>query len=284
MAHASPPPSLRTLGPSISFYSPPTKQDQISLQGPELVVLCSWMGASLKYVSKYVVGYQELYPASDILVIQSSMPDFIWRSQRKQKRLLQPAVDVIQNTLVKSNWMPEKKDAPPILLCAMSDGGLNSATNLAHAIKESCHYDTIPNGALILDSCPNLPHFTRGFRAFTMSLPKSAIPRIIGTIGILLFLCYWWFLKYTGDRSPMQINRRLLNSGATFSKSHPRLYMVSKGDQLTNWDVVLQHADEAEAAGYPTKRVVFGSSPHCALITEDSAKYWGSVRDVWDQR
>lgn len=269
---------------NVSIYRSRIVQSQETVQHPRLVVLCSWMGAARKHVLKYTAGYQELFPSADILLVQSELPDFIWRTHAQQDRRLQPAVDVIQRALVESDWHEGKGAAPPVLFCAMSDGGLNSATHLARIIMESYPYKALPAGALVLDSCPNIPQFRRGWKAFSMSLPKNLISRIFGKIAICVFLLYWWLLKQTGDRSPIQVNRRQLIGGQLFSKSTPRLYMVSKGDQLTDWDVVLRHADEAEAAGHPIKRVLFNVGAHCALITEDSVKYWAAVREIWQQR
>lgn len=251
---------------------------------PGLVILCSWGWAQRKYIAKYTDGYQKLFPSSDILLIESAKADLIWRPRVLQRRRLAPAIEVIKATMKEQNLGPDDSQAPSILLVAMSDGGCNSAVNLALLLRESFNTQAMPIRALVLDSCPNVPHYGRALKGFTEDhTTRSLIPRLLGWLAINAFLSLLVLLRVVGSRSQFKVNSEALLSARFIAKSCPRVYIYSKADKLTIREVVDQHADEAQACGYRTERVLFERSAHCAHVIEDREKYWGAVSNVWNE-
>lgn len=70
----------------------------------------------------------------------------------------------------------------------------------------------------------------------------------------------------------------------TFDDSEvKRLYLVSKGDEVVNWEAVLGHAGEAKAKGFQVKSVVFERGEHCALPVENGVRYWNEILGLWNR-
>ena len=65
---------FKTIAPTISLYRPENEHAGTE-KSPSLIVFCTFMGAALKNIAKYTQGYQELFPDSAILLVQSSMKD-----------------------------------------------------------------------------------------------------------------------------------------------------------------------------------------------------------------
>lgn len=61
-------PGFRHIGPRTSLYTPST-----AVVG-QLVIICTWLGASKKVIAKYVALYQLITPGAKILLIESNVP------------------------------------------------------------------------------------------------------------------------------------------------------------------------------------------------------------------
>ena len=61
---------------AISYHRPhPSEGRQEPKDGPTLIVLCTWMSAHRKHISKYTSHYRLKYPNADLLIIESSIAD-----------------------------------------------------------------------------------------------------------------------------------------------------------------------------------------------------------------
>ena len=123
-------PSFDALSSSISLYRSNEAHLEANRDDPSLIVLCSWGWAKRRYIAKYTEEYRQLFPCSDILLVESAKSDFIWRPRWMQRARLATAAEVINSTLNTSNNSHSDKSRPSILWIAMSDGGCNSIVNL----------------------------------------------------------------------------------------------------------------------------------------------------------
>lgn len=66
------PDGFEALTDTISIYRPHVSHDGHS---PSLVLICSWMAALPRHITKYTDQYKQLFPSSTILVMQSCWRD-----------------------------------------------------------------------------------------------------------------------------------------------------------------------------------------------------------------
>ena len=253
----------------VSIYRPPaiskSTQSDIASQPPRLIVICSWMGAASKHITKYTDGYRQVFPETTILLIQSTLYTFTFGYD------LTPAVELIGSFA---------KDAGkgPIVLHAYSNGGANNATLLTKHLKENC--SLLAFDKMILDSCPGRAELASGTRAVTLSLPNQYFVRTVGW-----YLVYLTLLIYKLANEALHIEdavsriRRNLNNTELFPQATPRLYLYSQGDAMVDFGDVHDHADEARQSGYKVVgELLFSKAPHCALLNENPERYWDAVK------
>jgi hypothetical protein len=256
---------------TISIHDPSALSE---VKGPakslSLVILCTWMGAAPRQISKYSDGYRKLFPKASILVIESSLPDMTHRSQAAQQERLKPACEVIAKHLPGAGGQT--------VLHAFSNAGAQTATQLAERLWREG--GSVPFTRTIFDSCPGGNGAAQVARAVTITLPQRYFIRAIAVWSMrILATVYFFILRTIHIDDPISRTRRRLNDPALFPPSIPRLYLYSKADQVAGAMDVRQHALEAEAKGYRAIReTVFETSSHCALINEDREKYWNSVK------
>ena len=65
---------------AISYHRQPS--DEKVKNGPSLVVLYTWMSAYCKHIVKYIEQYRQKYPGAEILVIESSIADVFYRTNK----------------------------------------------------------------------------------------------------------------------------------------------------------------------------------------------------------
>jgi hypothetical protein len=239
-------------------------------KGVSLIILCTWMGAAPRHISKYTNGYRKLFPEASILLIESSLPDMTYRSQAAQQERLKPACEVIADNLPRGGQQ--------IVLHAFSNGGAQTATQLAERLRRE--RGSVPITRTIFDSCPGRNDPAQVARAVTVAMPQRYFIRAIAVWSMHIWaVVYFFILHAIHIDDPISRTRRLLNNPELFCPSIPRLYLYSKADQVAGPMDVRTHALEAEAKGYLTIReTVFETSPHCALVNEDHEKYWNSVK------
>ncbi|RMZ48146.1 hypothetical protein AFCA_008854 [Aspergillus flavus] len=92
----------------------------------QLIIICTWLGASPKHISKYIDMHRAVAPHARLLLIESEVSILV-SSYARQRRLIRPAVDVVLETLVETE-NGSTSDAPPrMLLHTFSNGGTNTA-------------------------------------------------------------------------------------------------------------------------------------------------------------
>ncbi|KAE9362756.1 hypothetical protein N431DRAFT_391260 [Stipitochalara longipes BDJ] len=249
-----------------------------SSNSPSLILLFSWTGAQQRHISKYVKGYEKLFPTSPVLVIGTSIKDLIVRSSAEKQRNLQSTIDVVINSgLSHSN----------VLVHCFSDGGSNKAVEFAEAYHTRTG-EKLPCQTLCLDSTPGHPRYFNYTAAFQKSLPQNIIVRCFGLLLGMITLAIFWFSYYVligFENNVITKTRRRLEDERYWSpKTTPRLYLFSEADDMIYWKDIERHGVEAAKNGVQTALVRFRNSGHCNHVKEDESKYWSAVREVWEMR
>nr|OQO31339.1 hypothetical protein B0A51_02113 [Rachicladosporium sp. CCFEE 5018] len=271
MAKPTPPfPDFISLEDGISYLqqpSPASPQDPVSL-----IVLCTWMSAPHRPISKYIAPYRTLYPSADILVVETPAQDAIITSLSARRRILQPAVDVIAK-------YAETDEPSHTILHAFSNGGGACGVLLASMLAPARQ----PNAwkAVILDSCPGTFEYSTFITAVSMSLPRAGLLSYIGLAAVHLLACVVLIDINVFGGDLIGRVRITSNDGKVFTKATPRLYLYSDGDDLVSWRDVEKHAEDAKAKGYERVEMKkFEGSKHCAHAMTFGEDYWELVEKL----
>ncbi|KAE8349445.1 hypothetical protein BDV28DRAFT_141230, partial [Aspergillus coremiiformis] len=248
----------------------------------QLIIICTWLGAAPKHITKYTDLYRSVAPHARILLIESEVSILV-SSYARQRRLIRPAVDIVRETVTETSL----SNAPRILLHTFSNGGTNTATQLLITLRETV-FQPLPLIGLVLDSTPAKGTYWKSYNAMVFSLPPSA--RIMGCFVVhsLLILLYTWIA--CGNENPASLMRRTLLDEETITPAERRdpnatnhvCYMYSKADRLTDWRDVWDHAEEAKEKGWKVDRVLFEGTGHCAHMPDHPTRYMEAVKKVWD--
>ena len=298
--------SFIRIGPRTSLFTP---QEQTSGQ---LVILCTWLGASPKHISKYTALYEEIAPKARILLIESDVP-IIVSSYVKQREAIKPAVSAVLDTMKEcanvssteaKSMDPNRhstveskadKPTPQILLHVFSNGGTTIVAQLLLAL--NCHLGApLPLVGLLCDSCPAKGTYWRSYNAMVLSLPKDLATRLLGAMACHCILVTLYTCIACGYENPAHLQRRMMLDEDTVSASHEGIteniegekpagrvcYFYSKEDRMCLWSDIRHHADEARILGWDVREVVFEGSGHCAHFPQDEKRYADAVKSIWD--
>jgi hypothetical protein len=263
---------FETIGDGISYVR--QSQQKNTQGGPSLVVLCTWMSAHRKHISKYTHQYRQQYPKADILVIESEVADLTYRTNSSQQIRLQPARDVL---LSHASQHAQGLGQRQAVLHIFSNGGSQCAIQLVNSLPENVRRQAF--SAIIFDSCPGTATYQRTVQALAPSMSKSLLTKYLGTpiLHAVVFLLYLVFFVTRAENAITKI-RKQLNDHKLFSPDVPRLYIYSKADQLVPYQDVKSHIDDANVKGYgATSEVLFEASAHCAHAMVHKEQYWEAV-------
>ncbi|KAF2481921.1 hypothetical protein BDY17DRAFT_311544 [Neohortaea acidophila] len=263
--------SFTKLNDLVAIYRPANARPGAPDPGtPQLIVICSWLGAASKHITKYTDAYQQRYPYATLLLIRSTLASMIQRAD------IAPANEVL------ASFVRDKSDSrskPPIVLHAFSNGGARNVASLIVDFRTTRTGSTFPFDALILDSCPGRADVSSVSRAITLSLPLSSWSRSAASwliyLAVLLLMTITHLFKIEDTVSQL---RRRLNDPDVVPTSVRRLYLYSKADEMVRWEDVSGHVEEARERGYErVQEVVFEGAAHCALMLKGGERYWGAV-------
>ncbi|CDM26632.1 hypothetical protein DTO006G1_3221 [Penicillium roqueforti] len=251
----------------------------------QLIIICTWLGASPKHVGKYTDLYRSIAPHARILLIESDVSILV-SSYARQRRRIRPVVDIVLETLAETETSSDD-NAPRILLHTFSNGGTNTATQLLIILREVAS-KPLPLIGLVLDSTPAKGTYWKSYNAMVFSLPPAS--RFVGSMVVhcLLVLLYTWIA--CGNENPASLMRRTLLDKDTVGPAPQRpdpeargyiYYMYSKEDRLTDWMDVWEHAGKAREEGWKVKEVVFKGTGHCAHMPFDPMRYTECVEQAW---
>lgn len=276
------------LGPQIFFYTPRLSeagQTTVQVVQPDLIIVCSWMGAQSRYIRKYLSPYQTKFPQSPILLLRQDGSDLFWRSKWQQVKNTEPAISTIRRVV------DEKRlNTPRVLVHIFSNGGSYTACQLADAYRDasSGKDELLPISALVLDSTPSLPSSRRAHTAISESLPKSGPGRVIGSAAVWAYIGLAKVIETVAGNEDITTSlRRRLNdpNGAFMQGTLKRLYIYSQADKLIPAPDVEAHAEEAVSLiGRDRVRLEdFVSSKHVGHVMLDERRYWSLIEDLWKE-
>jgi len=289
------------IGPRSYLYSP-----EKGKHGPgQLVVICTWLGAARKHMSKYTTLYKRIAPDARILLIESNVPILV-SSYAHQRRQIQCAVSTVLDTLSECGYSEDfltnattttqsEKDGegveheqrfqsirfnpPKILLHAFSNGGVNTATQLLIELHKRAG-GQLPLNGVVLDSCPAKGTYWRSYNAMVLSLPPGVLSRLLGVVAVhfLLVLLYTWIA--CGNENPASLMRITLLDGKTLcyvppsSKPGAEEEHGAGGDShLEPLDKQISKTDDATGSGFPAGQL-------CYLYSKaDQMVEWTDIRD-----
>lgn len=291
--------SMTRLSPSVYLYDPTNtdisssstnlgQETRASKQtattsspaAPKVIVLCTWMSAHPVHISKYITGYQTHYPASRIVIIQSSPADLFWRSASAQRRRVNAAVSAI---LIHCSYTKDPKTE--ILLHVFSNGGCSQLLCLLEMYRQRTCY-AFPSHVKILDSCPGRGTFKKAISALAVSLPKSQ-PLYSIFLGLLYLAMSVYFIITIsiGITNPIEHLRQALNDVKSMKNERSRCYIYGDADRMVDWHDIEAHAEDARQKGFATRTERFEGSGHVAHVRQGGgARYWSIVDEMWRGR
>jgi hypothetical protein len=285
---------FQRLGDRIYLYTPTSgakngsslsKINNDTIPSPDLIIFCSWMGASPRNIKKYIKTYQTRYATSSILLLRQDGGDMSYRPVSQQVKNIQPAVSVVRKFVAERG-----QDRIRVLLHIFSNGGSYSAIRLADTYQASSPSgnELLPISALILDSTPSLPDFKTAHAAISESLPRSGFLRFLGQGVIWAFLGTTYAMDHIfGTENVTLWVRRNLNEpqGAFMQGRVKRVYIYSNSDALIPAAEVETHAaDAAEKIGEDrVQSENFGASKHVGHVILDAERYWRIVEGLWKE-
>ncbi|GJC87661.1 transmembrane protein 53 [Colletotrichum liriopes] len=270
---AGPLPAMQELSPTTFLYDPPSAVPDPN--SPKLIAIFSWMSAQDVHIAKYTSRYMALYPSASILLVKC--PFIHTLSTRISKRQIKPAVPIIR-TIADST--PASETRPQLLLHVFSNGG---ATNFAKFLEMYADADradrlALPPHVTLYDSCPGGFHWMRSYRAISASMPRILAPLAH------VFLGWFWLLHVPFGRIGFFGKMwAALRQKALLGSERRRAYMYSREDEMIHWADVERHAEESKEVGFKVRAERFDGSQHVAHAKLDPSRYWGLVKEMWDE-
>lgn len=259
---------------------------------PALIILCTWLGgATTKRIEKYTQGYHRLWPDSKILLIRTTIGQYLFQSNSSLHRKLRPAHREIRRLGLESQHQNRTLSEPEdgeIVLHIFSLGGSNTATQLlesTNAILSTLgQQGPLPLRQIVLDSCPGDPGIHSSYTAGAHSLPDIGFLRPLGCAAMYILVAGLAGMEATGLRAPLARNlRSQLNDTDIFSAKATRVYLTSEADSIVDSRDVEEHRDQAAAKGLATDILRFRRAGHCSLILEDDDAYWNAIASGWER-
>ncbi|EFQ33006.1 hypothetical protein CGRA01v4_00514 [Colletotrichum graminicola] len=270
---SGPLPAIQELSPTTFLYDPPSAVPDPN--SPKLIAIFSWMSAQDAHIAKYTSRYMALYPSARILLVKC--PFIHTLSARISKREIKPAVPIIRAL---ADSTPPSEARPQLLLHVFSNGG---ATNFAKFLDMYADADragrlALPPHVTLYDSCPGGFHWMRSYRALSASMPRILAPLAHVFIGL-----FWLLHVPFGRRGFFGKMWAALRQKALLVSEKRRAYMYSKEDRMIHWADVEKHAEESRQVGFKVRTERFEGSQHVAHSKLNPSRYWGLVKEVWDE-
>lgn len=296
-------PQFKNLGGDIWIYepqdsgegneniSPVRRTRNVGSEPPALVILCTWLGgATPKRIEKYTQGYHRLWPSSRILIIRTTLSEYLVQSTSSLHRKLRPAQREIRRLGLEvpdQDKLPSRPEGGEMILHIFSQGGSNTATQLLESMNAILAtlgvQGPLPLRQIVFDSCPGDPGVYSSFLAAARSLPDMSILRPFGGVAMFILAAGLVGMEATGLKAPLaKTMRSQLNDPEIFSRRAARLYLTSKADNIVDSRDVEEHRKQAAAKGFATDILWFQKAAHCSLVLEDDAAYWDAISSGWE--
>lgn len=229
-------------------------------------------------MAKYIVKYQALYPAAQILLLKSTMSCILRPAQ------IGPAMKPAASVVRAASQSPASSSSPPLLIHIFSNGGSSSVANLYEQYAATAGPDEdkrLPPHITIFDSSPGLFGIPQAVAFVSSSI--SPLQQLIAAPFLYAFAVFWTAMMALGI---------FPNSLAEWYQSHNnhpgnaaevrRVYIYSTNDALTADEDVEAHAAEAKGKGFSAALEKYENSAHVAHLRKDEGRYWDIVRKVME--
>lgn len=259
---------------------------------PALIILCTWLGgATAKRIEKYTQGYHRLWPCSNMLLIRTTLSEYLIQNSTSLCRRLRPAQREIRRLGLEIQGRDKNRgesENGEVLLHIFSLGGSNTATQLLESMNAilatTGHQGPVPLRQIILDSCPGDLDICRSHRAGAHSLPNGSLLKPLGSAALFVLAVALAGMEATGLRTPLAKRvRSQLNDPEIFSARAARLYLASEADDIVDVRDVEEHRNQAVAKGFAADILRFHKAGHCSLIVEDGTAYWNAIASGWER-
>lgn len=270
---------MEKLGPLVSLYRPSDVSLADAGTQPRLVIISNWTDARDSHIAKYVVKYQALYPAAQLLLLRSTMDCIVRRSQ------IGPAMRVAASVVRDIYQTPVEHTDQPLLVHMFSNGGSSSIANLYEQFAITAGPNDskqFPPHVNIFDSCPGLFRIPRAVAFVSVDLPSYQ--QLIAAPFLYALAAFWTIsmalgvLPDTLDNWYSSHNNHLGNTSEI-----RRVYIYSPTDTLIDYKDVELHAAEAKTKGFSVELVEYKDSAHVAHLRQDENRYWGSIAKAMER-
>jgi hypothetical protein len=237
---------------------------------PSTILLLSWGDAQPKHIQKYTAMYTTHWPSATIILVQSGMIDFFWRSARTSHRLIAPVVKVLSETPTDQLFVHVMSNAGSRQWCTIDDAlGEASGRGLAEA-------------RTVVDSAPGHATLRQTWAAVVASLPRGWLVRLVlrSVLGLAVGLAFLnMFVRPRSD--PLERLRVRMNVVSKKAKGVRRGYIYSEQDELIGFKDVEEHALDARKKGLEVELVKFEGSVHVGHFRHDPERYWNTIEGIW---
>ncbi|KAI1773169.1 hypothetical protein F4818DRAFT_423439 [Hypoxylon cercidicola] len=272
---------MEVLDPLVSLYRPSEASNSGSSrdadQEPRLIIIASWTDAKDVHIAKYIVKYQALYPATQILLLKSIMINTVRPS------LIGPSMKHAASVVRTAFQTPMSSSSPHLLIHMFSNGGSSSIANLYEQYAAMAGPDDdkrLPPHVTVFDSCPGVYSIPRAVAFFNIGL--SSFQQLIAAPILYAWAAVWSACIALG---------LLPDSLGDWGKAHNdtgntaevrRVYIYSPSDALVDYKTIEAHAAEAKSKGFSVALERYEGSAHVAHLRKDESRYWEIVRRIME--
>ncbi len=232
------------------------------------------MGARDIHIAKYILPYQALYPAAQILLVKCEMKHFLNRKSAYREAMT--AAPAIRAAIDASD------PAPQLAIHVFSNGGATMLRHLYRAYRETAspgEAAVLPLHTTIMDSVAGrvqLQPVDSRNDGGDADMDEVA-DRTLLRLWILSYVL--WFLLPVPD--PLA-RLALSHNKPENVKEVRRTYIYSKEDELVMWQSVEKYANDAKQKGFVVRLERFSGSAHVAHLRLDGDRYWKTVEETWE--